>query len=195
MPQFNLVNDADGALIRGPENHETRPADLPGKGWVWLPHAEPIRAAGQIRQWDAVTRAHIAAGMPAGSIDARAAELTAEVKRQAEAERLKHLTPGAGKANEYRRKEEEARAWDAAGGGTVTTPTNYPFANARAAVTGETIEDVLALFKARSDAWAALGAQIAAAEDGAVLDIEAARVAGDWVVLEAAGYVTWPTAA
>ncbi len=194
MPLYNLSDAATGALIRARQPFDQQPADPSGKGWVWTLHTDPETGDGEMAEWDPQTRAFAAVARDAQARADRAAALTAEVKRQAEVVRLQYLTPGAGKANAYRRKEEEARAWEAAGGGAPADPALYPFANARAAKTGEAIAAVLALFLARANAWAAIGAEIDALEDAAVLAIAAAAADDDWTAMEAAGQVTWPSA-
>lgn len=107
----------------------------------------------------------------------------AEIDRQAEAARLKWLTPGAGQAQEYARTEAEADAAIAAG---ATGFAGYPMLKAeRDAVVlaaggdaadplqGPTVQEVAAEVAAQRDAWLAPGAAIKAERRRAKLAVAA----------------------
>ncbi len=108
----------------------------------------------------------------------------AEVDRQAEAARLRFLTPGAGQAMEYQRTAEEAEAAIAGGAADFV---GYPMLAAErdaavaAGAPSPGVQDVAATVIAERDAWVAAGAlikttrraaklQIAAAADAAAID-------------------------
>ncbi len=138
------------------------------------------------------------------AFDARAAELTKQVKAGAEACRLMYLTGGAGKALTYEAKRAEARHYetakaDAAPADPAISEALYPFGYAEAAALNATATPtdaqvivVLELYLTRTIAWMATGAEIEGLEQKAVADIETARAATDSAALEAAAVVVWP---
>lgn len=145
-----------------------------------------------------------ARAMTVAEIATRAADLSARIKAAAEAERLRYLTAGSAKALEYEAKRSEAARYLAAkAAADPSAPTVngvlYPWAYetakalAKAEPTVQQITDQCELFAARATAWETLGRQIAAAEQAAVVDIEAARAAGDVAAMVAAAAVVWPT--
>jgi len=109
-----------------------------------------------------------------------AAEL---VNDQAEAFRLRFLTPGAGQAATYLRKETEARAWVSGG-----DPAAAPFLAREAESTGMTIDEVAALVIAQADAWISMGSKIEGLRRGAAVAIAAA---GSIAAINAAATVDW----
>lgn len=135
---------------------------------------------------------------------ARAAVLIAKVKDDAEAARLRFLTPGSGKALEYEAKRKEAMEYLAAK--TAAAPDAptvslalYPWAfrtakalNGGADPSAAQIIVQCELFAARATAWEAIGQTIAGLEQAAVTAIEAARDSANDAAMEAAAVVGWP---
>ncbi|MBX3536422.1 MAG: hypothetical protein KF735_02190 [Chelatococcus sp.] len=96
--------------------------------------------------------------------------LKAMVDRQAEAERGRYITPGAGQAMTYQAKADEARRFiDTAGDG------DYPLLTAEVGVTGATIGDVAAVVLGMHGQWQLVGAHIERARLSAKAAIEAAE--------------------
>lgn len=124
---------------------------------------------------------------PPADLDGRRAALCAGVDLAAEAFRGQFLTPGAGQAMTYQRKEAEARAWS-----EDADPASFPFLALEASATGATIADVAASVIAAADQWALIGAAIEGARlgakkaindpDASLEQIEAAAVI-DWASL------------
>lgn len=108
----------------------------------------------------------------------------ATIDERAETVRQRYLTPGAGQALTYQRKEAEARAWHEG-----ATPAHFPFLSAEADATGVTIDTLAAEVIAMADQWAVIGSAI-----------EGVRMAAKKAVAEASGLpqiiaaaaVTWP---
>lgn len=109
---------------------------------------------------------------------------TEQIDAGAELVRQRFLTPGAGQALTYQRKEAEARAWQA-DGLTVT-----PFLEAEAMARGMTIEAVVAEVIRNADAWIKAGAAIEAKRMGAKAAAASATTLGGIV---AASKVDWTT--
>ena len=116
------------------------------------------------------------------------AQLIEQVDREAEAARLRFVTPGAGQALEYQATEAEARAYlaDPSPGGKP-----WPWLEAERAAQGgtPTLAAIAAEVAAQADAWVAVGSAIKQLRRAAKLAIEGATtVAGS----RAASSVTWP---
>lgn len=119
------------------------------------------------------------------NLDALRLGAIAAANARAEQERALHLTPGAGQAMTYLRKEDEARRFAADG-----EAGEYPFLTAEAASTGASLADTAALVLAQANAWAMLGAAIEGHRRGLIVAIEAARDAAEIEAIDiAAG---WP---
>lgn len=110
----------------------------------------------------------------------------AEVDREAEQQRFRHITPGEGQALTYLRKVEQATAALAA---EKPKAADYPLLAASVGIDGKTICDVAKVVLARAAAWELANAHIErvrmttkAAIDAAtdVSGAEAARRALDW---------------
>jgi hypothetical protein len=74
-----------------------------------------------------------------------------KIDTDAELCRLKFVTPGSGQAMTYLRKEEQARAWVAAG--RPEDATAYPFLTMEAAVTAQTVGALADTIIANAGAW------------------------------------------
>ncbi|RVT93684.1 hypothetical protein [Sphingomonas crocodyli] len=118
-----LINRPDLALIECLEDPQKWVA-APGGGMVSVLTLDPVRAF-----------------------------LSARVDEEAEAERMRFITPGAGMAMTYLRKEQEARAYLADG-------ELGPMLEAEAAATGQSVADLAAAVVAAADLWAVVGAAI-----------------------------------
>ena len=99
------------------------------------------------------------------------ASAKARISNDAETARGRYLTPGSGKAMSYQQVAAEAVRYKAAGG-----VGEYPFLQARVA-SGRymTLADAAAATLAVQAQWSAIGAEIDRIEDGAKIDIDAAR--------------------
>lgn len=115
------------------------------------------------------------------------ASLKAQIDADAEAERLKYITPGAGQAMAYLQKAMEATAYL---GETDPDPADYPLLAAEVGITGDTIADVAAVVDAHYQAWRVIGAAIEQARLGGKAAVDAAETVED--AQAAYDAVTWP---
>ena len=106
----------------------------------------------------------------------------AGIDAQAEVIRQSILTPGAGQAMTYQRKEAEARAW------SLDNNTATPFLSAEAGAREMTIADLAAEIIQLADAWVAVGATIEGLRMGAKAAVSRAANLG---AIVAAGRVDW----
>lgn len=97
---------------------------------------------------------------------------TSQIDATAEALRMSFLTPGAGQAMTYQRKEAEARAW------FLDQETATPFLDAEAAARDVTLADLAAEVVRLVDAWTATGAAIEGARMGAKAAVASAKTLG-----------------
>ena len=120
----------------------------------------------------------------APTLDLDALRDASAVKVDAEAEVIRQgvLTPGAGQAMTYQRKEAEARAW------LIDNDTTTPFLTAEASARGMTIADLAAEIIQLADAWVAIGAAIEGLRMGAKAAVGRAANLGEIV---AASKVDW----
>jgi len=98
------------------------------------------------------------------------ADALALVKEAAATKRLQYVTQSAGKDSEYVFKEKEAKQYD------IDSNVGI-FMQARMDATGESAKLIAAEWNAKSNAWQAIGASIAAMGDKASIDIKAET---DW---------------
>lgn len=115
------------------------------------------------------------------------ASLKAQIDADAEAQRLKYITPGAGQSMAYLQKAMEATAYLAA---TDPDPADYPLLAAEVGITGDTIADVAAVVDAHYQAWRVIGAAIEQARLGAKAAVDAAETVEDAQAAYEA--VAWP---
>jgi hypothetical protein len=115
-------------------------------------------------------------------LDGLRAACAAKIDAEAEIIRQRVLTPGAGQAMTYQRKEAEARAW------SLDNDTTTPFLTAEADARGMTIADLAAEIITLADAWVAIGAAIEGLRMGAKAAVGRATNLGAIVV---AGKVDW----
>lgn len=108
--------------------------------------------------------------------------LMAKIDAEAEDVRGRFITPGAGQAMTYLRKEAEAKAWLADHNAAT------PFLTAEAASTGTTVALLAADVAARAAAWSVIGPKIEAARLGAKKAVKAATNIGQ---MHAAATVNW----
>ena len=106
----------------------------------------------------------------------------ASIDAQAEVIRQSILTPGAGQAMTYQRKEAEARAW------SLNNMTATPFLSAEAGAREMAIADLAAEIITLADAWVAIGAAIEGLRIGAKAAVSRAVNLG---AIVAAGRVDW----
>lgn len=116
------------------------------------------------------------------------AQLLAEIDAEAEAERLVHMTAGAGQALVYNEKAAEALRF-------LTDPApkadDYPILAASIAIEAPTLAEVARLVSARRAAWTRLAAAIESVRLGTKKTIEAAGTVEAARAARAA--VRWPS--
>lgn len=138
--------------------------------------------------YDALVARGIAIAPYVQPLDELKAEFAAEIDTRAEAERLVHMTAGAGQALVYREKADEADRYLA---DPSPTAERYPILMASVGIEAETLPLVAALVSARRVAWARLAAAIEQARLGAKKAIMAAPTAD--AARTARMAVAWPT--
>ncbi|TCP30685.1 hypothetical protein [Sphingomonas sp. BK235] len=106
-----------------------------------------------------------------------------KVDQSAEALRMRFLTPGAGQAITYTRKEAEARAW------SIDNSVAVPFLTREAAARSMTLADLAAEVISQADAWVMVGAEIEGMRMGAKTSVAAAETFG---AIVAAAELQWP---
>ncbi|MBB3608682.1 hypothetical protein [Rhizobium sp. BK602] len=109
------------------------------------------------------------------------------VDAEAEAERLKYITPGVGQSMTYQQKAAEASRYLAA---TDPDAADYPLLSAEVGITAEDIAGVAAIVDAAFRQWQAIGSAIEAVRLGAKAQITAAADADAANVAYAA--ISWP---
>ncbi len=97
--------------------------------------------------------------------------LKASIDRDAEACRLKYITPGAGQAMTYQQKSDEAARYLAA---TSPSDADYPLLSGEVGVTAEDIAGVAAVIDAAFRQWQSIGSAIEAVRLRAKRDIDLA---------------------
>uniref|UniRef100_A0A7C1SVU7 DUF4376 domain-containing protein n=1 Tax=Agrobacterium albertimagni TaxID=147266 RepID=A0A7C1SVU7_9HYPH len=113
--------------------------------------------------------------------------LKAAVDQQAERERLKYITAGAGQAMTYAQKAEEARlCLDATG----PDPEDYPLLAAEIGITASTLVGVAQVVATANAQWLQIGAAIEAARLSAKKAISEAETVED--AQAAADAIVWP---
>lgn len=177
---MTIARVADGAVV------EMRPieiTDVPEhKRALWLPVIEEGSGSllNVVIESDRVRRVR---SEPA--LDVVKAAARADVNAEAEATRLRYITPGAGQALTYREKAAEAQRFV-----QTTGAGAYPFLDAmvaagRAADRAAAASSVLAA----EAQWTQIGAAIEQAREAAIVAIAAATTADQ---VRAAAQVTWP---
>lgn len=183
MTMWTIFDQATGAVLWpgfATPDADTHPSEC---GWDWdaatqgavIVDRPPIAAE---ETFDPVT------GTWSPNLAILKAAATGRVNEAAEATRARFLTPGAGQAMTYLRKEAEARAWTAG-----ADPAEFPFLAAEASQSDMTIAAVVAMVVAQADAWASIGSAIEGLRRGAIVAIEAATSSGQ---IGAAEAVAWP---
>lgn len=110
------------------------------------------------------------------------AAIVRQIDSNAEQVRQLYLTPGAGQAMTYQRKESEARAW------LADNSVAVPFLVAEAQARNMDVSDLAAEVIVMADAWIVTGAAIEARRMGAKA---AVQVAGTLGAIVAAAKVDW----
>lgn len=131
---------------------------------------------------------HVLEDVPPVDLAVLKISLKSQIDADAEAERLKYITPGAGQAMAYLQKAMEATAYLAA---TDPDPADYPLLAAEVGITGDTIADVAAVVDGQYQAWRLIGAAIEQARLGAKADVDAAETVEDAQAAYEA--VVWPS--
>jgi len=120
------------------------------------------------------------------SLQVLRAKALAQVDAQAEAARLRHITPGAGQALTYERKRAEAEALVR---DPAPAPQAYPFLRAEVGITADTLAGVAQLVRQRAAEWTRQAVAIERARLAAKRDIERANSPR---ALRQAAQVDWP---
>jgi len=172
VQNYDLYDDATGALLRQAVPLAEAPVDPVGKGWKWKLHDKPEPSAIQDVVWDTLTRAFALADVdPAASavrLDVVAAEMIAKVKADAAAVIVAYLP-------EWRQRNLTARGVQILRRIQAATATPEEIAEADAIEAA--FEHIVA---------------IRAASDAAEAAIAIARAANDEAAIRAAAVVTWP---
>lgn len=108
------------------------------------------------------------------------------IDAEAERQRLRWITPGAGQAMTYQAKVDEARAL--AVDGEEADPAHYPMLSAEIGITGATLQEVAGVVIGAYQQWQAIGAAIEAARLGGKRAVDLAESVED----VAAVTITWP---
>lgn len=119
-------------------------------------------------------------------LDDLRAQALSKVDREAEAQRLRHITPGAGQALVYEQKRAEAQRME---NDPDPVASNYPLLAAEVGITAPTLAEVGSKVRELSAAWLATAAAIEAARLGAKVAIGAAATPPE---IRAASEVVWP---
>ena len=120
------------------------------------------------------------------SLTALKVAAAADIDAQAEQQRQRYLTPGAGQALVYERKRAEAERM---AGDADPQPADYPLLAAEVGITAPTLAEVGAAVRAMASDWIAAAATIEAVRLRAKAAIAAASTPP---ALRAAAQVTWP---
>jgi hypothetical protein len=124
---------------------------------------------------------------PPVALDVIKAGLRAKIDAQAEAERLRYVTPGAGQAMTYQAKADEARR---IADDPDPDPAAYPLLAAEIGITAGDLAGVGAVVRANHAAWLTVGAAIEAVRLGTKAAVTAAD--DEAAAIEAAT-ATWPS--
>lgn len=119
-------------------------------------------------------------------LEALRAQALAQIDRQAEATRLRHITPGAGQALTYERKRAEA---EALGRDPAPTAEAYPFLAAEIGITADTLSGVAQLVQQRAADWTRIATAIELARLGAKQRVQNATTPRE---IRQAQMVEWP---
>lgn len=118
------------------------------------------------------------------------AGLKARIDADAEAERLKYITAGAGQALTYMQKSDEARRYLAE---ETPTESDYPLLVAEVGITAENIHGVALVVSGAYAQWQQIGAAIEGSRLGAKAAIDNASNAAD--AQNAFDTIVWPAGA
>jgi hypothetical protein len=113
----------------------------------------------------------------------------AAIDAEAERQRLRWITPGAGQAMTYQAKVDEVRAL--AIDGEDPDPSHYPMLSAEVGITAATLQDVAGVVMAAYQQWQMIGATIEAIRLGAKRAVELAETVEDVAAIE----IAWPNPA
>ncbi|MGR9106745.1 MAG: hypothetical protein ACU843_07415 [Gammaproteobacteria bacterium] len=114
--------------------------------------------------------------------DRAAAEAVRQINDAAGVARMKYITDSPGQAEIYMFKDQQARAYKAAG----YTGTVPEFVQAEANASQSTTQAAADFIIAQADVWIATGAAIDEARRTGLIAVEAARVAGDAATISSA---------
>lgn len=122
---------------------------------------------------------------PAG-LSAMKEHLKSEIDRQAEIERLKYITSGAGQAMTYQEKFSELVAYE---GDSNPTKEKYPMMAAEIGITAASLSGVASTIRAAYDLWKKIGSGIEVARLTAKSNIDKAASEKE---ARAAAEIIWP---
>lgn len=96
------------------------------------------------------------------------------IDEEAERQRLRWITPGAGQAMEYQQAATEAAAYFAAGHSEPPPAGTYPMLEASIDIDGGSLEEVASVVLAMHTQWQAIGSEIRAARLAGKKDVDLA---------------------
>jgi hypothetical protein len=147
------------------------------------PDLTPLPGGFEASAWREEWQADAAARTLVCNLGPLKARLQKRIDEEAEVARHRYITPGAGQAITYIRKETEARARAA----DPEAPT--PLLDAEAAAIGVTVDQLVTEVITAADQWLVIGSAIEALRRGAK---EAVNAATDAETACAAAEVAWP---
>lgn len=112
----------------------------------------------------------------------------AAIDAEAERQRLRWITPGAGQAMEYQQSATEAAAYFAAGHSEPPAAGTYPMLEASVGIDGETLADVASTVLAMHGQWQVIGSAIRGARLAAKQAIDIAATVAEAEAVRA----IWP---
>lgn len=173
MSRLGLIDPATGALtLVMPAGDYDAAREPAGLTTVAVPADWP-----DAMRWDPATLTFVA------DLSTLRARAVAAIDTAAERARSRYLTPGAGQAMTYQRKEAEARAFLADAGAETM------FLSAEAPARAMSVAALAAEVVAQADAWAEVGSAIEALRMGAKAQVAAAATPD---AIAAAAELTWP---
>lgn len=107
------------------------------------------------------------------------------INREVGEERAKHVTDTFGQEGTYIEKAKEAERWAADPSGS------FPYLEAEAEATETTVAEIAALVQATASGWTLINAGIEGKRRGALVKVEAARLAGNVAAIRALFPIAW----
>lgn len=119
-------------------------------------------------------------------LETRRAATVIKINAEAGAQRARHITVTTGQEGTYIEKAAEARAFAS---DPAPDPARYPYLEAEAGYTGQTLDDLATVVLATAAAWTTINAQIEGLRQRALRAAASASSPGD---LDALFPISWP---